>query len=80
MRNKTKTERVGKKREHNKLWQERTDCRQTKLIFPQVEHKWRRKILNYKTEEIRILTHSDRTRKPKKTQIYNGHGRQSAMC
>ena len=51
-----------KQEKHNRLWQDRTDCRQTKLILPQVEHKWRRKILIYKTEEIRILT-----------QIVTGH-------
>ena len=51
-----------KKEQHNRLWQERTDCRQTKLILPLVRHKWRGKILNHSKEEIRILT-----------QIITGH-------
>ena len=31
--------------EHDRYWQERTDCRQSKLVLPSVEHGWRRKIL-----------------------------------
>ena len=63
------------KKEHNRKWQDRIDCRHTKLIFPQVEYKWRRKILNYKIEDKNTDSNSNRICKSKKTQIYNEHRR-----
>ena len=44
------------------------------LIFPNVEHKWRGKILNYKKEEIRILTQIVTGHANLKRQILNEHG------
>ena len=43
-------------REHDKRWQNRTDCRQTKLVLPSTTHGWSRHILKRDRDDIRLLT------------------------
>ena len=31
-----------KNSEHNRSWEERTDCRQSKLVLPYAEHEWKK--------------------------------------
>ena len=40
---------------HNCKWRERTNCRQTKLVLPEIGHKWSRRILNYDRRHLRII-------------------------
>ena len=40
---------------HETAWNQRTDCRQTKLVLPTPSHKWN-KILNFDKQEVRALT------------------------
>ena len=44
------------KEQHQRLWSNRSDCRQTKLILPSVYHHWSRGIYSYERRHIRILT------------------------
>ena len=43
-------------REHDKRWQNRTDCRQSKLVLPSTTHGWSRHILKRDRDDIRLLT------------------------
>ena len=43
------------KSEQQRLWTERTDCRQSKLVLPTVNHEWG-SILNYDRRHLRVLT------------------------
>ena len=49
-------------RQHNKEWITRTDCRQTKLLLPEVNKRWSREILKRKRKTVQTLT-----------QIITGH-------
>ena len=42
--------------EHKKAWEARNDCRQTKLILPSPEHKWKKQVLNLERNQLRIIT------------------------
>ena len=44
------------KEQHQRLWSNRSDCRQTKLILPSVYHRWNRGIYSYERRHLRILT------------------------
>ena len=41
---------------HDRYWQERTDCRQSKLVLPSVDHGWRGRIIGFDKKRIRITT------------------------
>ena len=42
--------------EHDRYWQDRIDCRQSRLVLPNVEHQWSRRILRHSKKQIKIVT------------------------
>ena len=50
------------KEQHNKEWNNREDCRQTKLLMPMRNAKWENEVMNSSRKNIRIIT-----------QIITGH-------
>ena len=42
--------------EHTKMWEERTDCRQTKLVLPYAEHEWKKRVLGLQRNELKVAT------------------------
>ena len=42
------------KAEHDRTWNNKTDCRQSRLVLPSVSHSW--KILRYERRHVRVLT------------------------
>ena len=44
------------KKVHNDIWQSKTDCRQSRLVLPNVEHDWSKYILSHDKNDIRLLT------------------------
>ena len=44
-----------KDEEHSRTWEQREDCRQTKLVLPEVKHNWGEKILE-QGKGMRVLT------------------------
>ena len=49
-------------KEHERQWNEATEYRQTKLVLPDVKHRWKKYVCSYNRNELRILT-----------QIVTGH-------
>ena len=43
-------------KQHTKEWAERSDCRQTKLLLPEVNKTWSRDILRKSRQAIRVIT------------------------
>ena len=42
------------KADHDKMWKNKVDCRQSRLVLPDVNHRW--KILRYEKRHVRVLT------------------------
>ena len=42
--------------EHDKVWQARKDCRQSRTVLPNTDHKWKHYILRRDKDDIRLLT------------------------
>ena len=51
------------KNQHEQSWQNRTDCRQTRLVLPTTGHRWEKCTKYLNRNEMRILT-----------QVATGHG------
>ena len=45
-----------KNNEHTKKWEERSDCRQSKLVLPYAEHEWKNRALSLERDELKVVT------------------------
>ena len=61
--------------EHQKEWSKRTDCRQTKMVLPDVKHNMGKSLLNMPINQSRIATQILTGHKLEKTPIPDGNGR-----